>query len=202
MSRTMLSSVNDAAQTSHAPRRRTTSPTSGARREDAIPEALQKVRAARRLRRGRRGRRRRPVLEPAAPAAAAAAAGHAAVRERPDAAARFYGLAWWLPCCATYRTEGLTARPAAALPVKKEVAPDAGLAGDRGASGTAPLIYGRRAGARPPTPSTRSPSWTASRRSCRPSAPSAPRSTPPRQGRRGQREKIKEERRARRAAPP
>ena len=37
----------------------------------------------------------------------------------PTVAHSFYGLAWWLPCCSTYRTEGLTVQAPTLAPAKK-----------------------------------------------------------------------------------
>ena len=114
MSRTMLSSVNDAAQ--HVAR---------ASSSDHLADV---GRAAEKTLSPKRYKKYAPPVACAVAAAAVAVAlfsspplppppppprprlPYASDPTRPHS---FYGLAWWLPCCATYRTEGLTARPAA-----------------------------------------------------------------------------------------
>ena len=67
---------------------------------------------------------------------------------RPDAAHSFYGLAWWPPRCATYRTEGLTERPAAAPAKRGARTRTAATEG----SNSAPTCGGARAQGRLPCP--------------------------------------------------
>ena len=121
MSRTMLSSVNDAAQS--------------VARASSSDHLADVGRAAEKKLDPKRYKKYAPHVACAVAAAAVAVAlfsspplppppppprprlPYASDPTRPHS---FYGLAWWLPCCATYRTEGLTARPAAAPPAKKK----------------------------------------------------------------------------------
>ena len=121
MSRTMLSSVNDAAQS--------------VARASSSDHLADVGRAAEKKLDPKRYKKYAPHVACAVAAAAVAVAlfsspplppppppprprlPYASDPTRPHS---FYGLAWWLPCCATYRTEGLAARPVTIIPAKKK----------------------------------------------------------------------------------